>query len=320
MKSTYYLILPVIFIGIYSSFLYADVTQENNVSNAAGLKTLLDACTGKIYKKRDAKAEVITWRDESAITILIGERTVLRKAYFSDSGYNGSFIQDGRWSPDGSYFAFRLLSSGGHMPYRNPVKIFHMDHNVPSLLDAEEIIAKIPGISNIAVGPHKEPYMMWLSESQLQVSVISQDKESDSGMYIIDLNTLSAKRYNGLQLHKTKASDDLTVPRGSPKRKTILNTLRQKMKQEQNLDVVFVVEYLKTEKGWAWIHVLPQSKDGKNHYEDVFALLNRRDGKWKVAEWACTDDEDPECIGNPKYFLNIKKHFPDLPEAILPQD
>jgi hypothetical protein len=277
-------------------------------------------CTSKIYRHDHLKAEVITWRDESAITIFEKNHILFREAFFSHSGTNGNFIEDGAWSPDGNYFAFRLLSSGGHMPYRNPVKIFKVHDDSKTLIDAEKIIAKIPHISNIAVGPFKKPYLLWLSDTQLQVSVESQDKKSDSGLYVIDLETLSAKKKSMGITQKKHVKTDLTVPRGTPLRKKILNALRKQVKEVQNIEMVFVVDYIKAKGNWAWVHTFPQSKDGKNHYEDISALLNRQNGNWKVVEWACTDDTNIECIGHPKYFMNLKKHFPGLPEEILPRD
>lgn len=320
MKNFYQIILLIGLLGFGVNGLAAETTKEAIAPNLGDMEINVNNLTTKFFKQGRAMAEIITWHDESAITILLDGRIVFRNAYFSNSGYNGSFIEDGAWSPNGSYFAFRILSSGGHMPYRTPVKIFQINENSPRLIDAESIIEKIPNISNIAVGPYKKQYLKWLSDTQLQVSVMSQDKESDSGMYSIDLDTLTAKKYSSLEAGDHNATISLSVLRGSPKRKAILDALREKIKQDQNLDVIFLVKYLKAKDGWAWIHTLPQSQDGRNHYEDVFALLNQNDGIWKVVEIPCSEEEDPDCITDPTYFSNLKKRFPDLSEEILPKE
>jgi len=300
-------------LGMSSNGLFAGESKKDIMTVATALEISTDKCEIKSYLHKKKKAEVITWRNESAITVLSGEHIIFRKAFFSSSGYNGSFIEDGSWSPDGTYFAFRLLSSGGHMPYRTPVKILKVSDGNGKLIDAEEIIAKIPNISNIAVGPYTEPYILWLSDTQLRVSVESEDKERDSGIYIIDLETLSAKK-------KDNTKSNLTVPRGTRLRREILNALREEVKQAVNIDVVFVVKYIKAKGNWAWVHTLPQTKDGKGHYEDIFALLKKENGKWEVEEWPCAEEDNPDCITHPEYFLNLKKRFPELPEEILPNE
>ena len=313
-------IWSVLFLAISFNYLFAGTYQDSNASNSIESKTTPDVCTAKTYRQGDKTAEVITWRDESAITILSGDRIVFRKAFFSNSGYNGSFIGDGAWSPGGSYFAFRLLSSGGHMPYRTPVKIVHIVGESATLLDAEAIIEKIPNISNIAIGLYKKPYLRWLTSTQLQVSVMSQDKESDSGLYTIDLDTLTAKKSFASETGKHNATNDLSVPWGTSKRKAIIDALRKEVKRATNREVVFVVKYLKAKDGWAWIHAFPQSKDGRNHYEDISALLNKHNGVWKVVEWPWGEEEDSEDTSDSEYFSNLKKRFPHLPKEILPEE
>ncbi len=103
-------------------------------------------------------------------------------------------------------------------------------------------------------------------------------------------------------------------------RKAILNTVRQQIKVEHHLDVIFVVRYLKVKKGWAWVHLLPQSRDGKNHYEDISALLHQNSNVWYIAEIPCAEEEDPTCITNSRYFLDLHKRFPGIPMEIFPKE
>ena len=105
---------------------------------------------------------------------------------------------------------------------------------------------------------------------------------------------------------------------GTPLRKAILDALRQNVQSWSKLEVVFVVDDLKVKSDWAWVHTRPQSKDGQSHYEDILALMQRRDGVWMVAELVCTEEDNPECIDSPDYFSKLKERFPGVPEDILP--
>lgn len=111
-----------------------------------------------------------------------------------------------------------------------------------------------------------------------------------------------------------------TPEKGTQMRKDILDVLRQEVKNMHGVDVIFVVEHLKVQDGWAWVHAFPQSPDGVSRYEDLSALLELQDGKWEIVELPCTEVENPECLGDPSYFLKLKERFPNLPEQILPEE
>lgn len=105
---------------------------------------------------------------------------------------------------------------------------------------------------------------------------------------------------------------------GSAERRAMLDAMRLKVRELHGLDVVFVVREMKVSEGWAWVHTLPQSKDGSARYEDFFALLRKENGRWRIAEIPCTEPDNPECIDNPGYFRMLAERFPGLPAAILP--
>jgi len=109
-----------------------------------------------------------------------------------------------------------------------------------------------------------------------------------------------------------------TPPAGSWERKLILDALRSRIKGSHGLEVVFVVEHLKIKDGWAWVHTLPQDRDGSNRYEDVSALLRKHGAIWEVAELACTEVDNDQCLTNPEYFKLLKQRFPGMPTEILP--
>lgn len=71
--------------------------------------------------------------------------------------------------------------------------------------------------------------------------------------------------------------------RDNPLRKAILDGLRKDILKRHQIETIFMVKELNAINGWAWVHVLPQSPDGKNNYEDVHALLEQTKDGWVVA-------------------------------------
>lgn len=111
----------------------------------------------------------------------------------------------------------------------------------------------------------------------------------------------------------------VTPPPGSAERKLIIDALRAEVERLHRIDAVFVVKYLKAHNGWAWIETAPRSADGANQYEEVSALMRKSSSKWKVAEIACAEEDNNACLGSPGYFKRLKRRFPGVPAAILPQ-
>lgn len=110
----------------------------------------------------------------------------------------------------------------------------------------------------------------------------------------------------------------VSPPPGSPARKLIMDALRAQIRELHEGEVVFVVKHLKIKDGWAWVHTLPQSPDGKNRYEDVSALLRKQGPAWEVAELACAEEDNDRCLSNPDYFRLLQQRFRGLPLDILP--
>ena len=112
-----------------------------------------------------------------------------------------------------------------------------------------------------------------------------------------------------------------TPTKGSAERKAILDTLRQRVEQLHHLKVIFGVTYLKVNNGWAWVETSPRSPDGKSHYEAIAALMNmnKKDCLWKVVELACTEEDNPDCLGNPSFFNKLRSRFPEAPTDIFPR-
>ena len=106
-------------------------------------------------------------------------------------------------------------------------------------------------------------------------------------------------------------------------RKAILNALRSWVRQNLHLRVVFVVKHLKVENGWAWIETMPQSPDGREHYEAVSALLKKGNGCWAVVavpsgECAAADDPERACREEMRQLIQRVVHAPlYVPQGIF---
>ena len=109
-----------------------------------------------------------------------------------------------------------------------------------------------------------------------------------------------------------------TPAKGSPERKAIVDALRDETRQLHQVGVIFVVNHLKVQNGWAWIQTSPQSPDGSNRYEDVSALLRKRKNVWVVVEVACTEEGNDNCLGAEGYFKKLSQRFPLAPRGIFP--
>jgi hypothetical protein len=97
----------------------------------------------------------------------------------------------------------------------------------------------------------------------------------------------------------------------------VLDALQAELRRTLGVESVLQVEHVKVKGDWAWVHVLPRSPDGRQHYEDVSALLRKADGRWRVEEIACAEEDDPDCLGSRSFASGLKDRFPGLPLEIL---
>ncbi len=109
-------------------------------------------------------------------------------------------------------------------------------------------------------------------------------------------------------------ADFHTPPPGSAERMQVLAVMRAKVAELHGFDVVFEVRRMDISKGWAWVHTLPRSRDGRSRYEDFYALLHKSNGRWRIAEIPCTEPDNPECIDSPDYFRSLRQRFPLMPD------
>ena len=111
-----------------------------------------------------------------------------------------------------------------------------------------------------------------------------------------------------------------TPARGSGERRAILDALRAEMQRFDPRPIVFVIQHLRVQRGWAWLQVDPQSPDGDSRYERESALLRRTAGKWQVVERmpALSEREGGPLQDDCAYFSHLRGRFPNLPASIHP--
>ncbi len=97
-----------------------------------------------------------------------------------------------------------------------------------------------------------------------------------------------------------------TPPPGSAQRRAILDALRSAILRIHELEVVFLVEHMKVNHGWAWVLTRPRSKDGLNNYEDIAALLREEGHGWRVLELTGGGLDE------------VQKRYPQAPTDIFP--
>ena len=119
-----------------------------------------------------------------------------------------------------------------------------------------------------------------------------------------------------------QADSAYTPARGSTERKAILDAMRAHRRRFDAQPVIFVVSYLRVQRGWAWLSVRPQSPDGRSRYEDENALLRRRGGRWAVAEVmpAFGEREGTETERDCAWFQQLRRRLTAVPVAVLPAE
>jgi hypothetical protein len=99
-----------------------------------------------------------------------------------------------------------------------------------------------------------------------------------------------------------RAQGGTTTPApGSPERKAIADALRAPVERELKQKVIFKIDRLKVQNGWAFLSGVPQRPDGgkvdysstpykeaikEGAFDDsIVALLRRKAGKWQVVKY-----------------------------------
>jgi hypothetical protein len=119
-----------------------------------------------------------------------------------------------------------------------------------------------------------------------------------------------------------QADSAYTPARGGAERKAIMDAMRTHRRRFDARPVIFVVDHLRVQRGWAWLSVQPQSPDGRSRFEGESALLRRRAGRWEVVEVmpAAGEREGTLLEDDCAWFQRLRVRFASLPVAILPAE
>jgi hypothetical protein len=116
------------------------------------------------------------------------------------------------------------------------------------------------------------------------------------------------------QAHTSSGASALHTPRvGSRERCAILDAIRTDQKTLTGLDMRFVVTKMNVQGSWGFVEVNPRSPDGRQHYEGLSALLQRKGTEWRVAGYVSSEGD-----GDFRSALNdLERAFPQAPKALF---
>jgi len=108
-----------------------------------------------------------------------------------------------------------------------------------------------------------------------------------------------------------------TPERGTPERQAITDSLRLPVQKQLKAKVIFKIDHLKVQNGWAFIRGVPQQPNGNavdyhgtsyqnaidaGAFDDgIVALLRKRDGKWQVVKFVIGATDVPYTEWAQKY-------------------
>ena len=122
-------------------------------------------------------------------------------------------------------------------------------------------------------------------------------------------------------------SQSYTPERGTPERQAITDALRLPVQKQLKTKVIFKIDYLKVQNGWAFLRGVPQQANGSavdyhgtpyqtaiaaGAFDDgIVALLRKRGGKWQVVKFVIGATDVPYTDWDRKYHA---------PPAIFKED
>lgn len=147
--------------------------------------------------------------------------------------------------------------------------------------------------------------------------VVSQNANSRLNSSSSETEISNANLQNNSKIFPTdsetsQSSDDLTETPQGGERKLILDSLRDYVRKNYNLKVIFKVHWLKQSGNWAYVETNPMSPDGKQSYEPMDVLMTKGNERWIVAA------ERDQSVGTSESIRQLRKDFPDAPASIFP--
>lgn len=93
--------------------------------------------------------------------------TLSSKDYSSPNGTNGYYVLNAKWSPDSQFFAYSMMSSGGHSPWSFPIAVYSLKSN--QFASISDMIAGSPTLSGAFTfsAPHTLNASTWRAPGDL---------------------------------------------------------------------------------------------------------------------------------------------------------
>jgi hypothetical protein len=93
--------------------------------------------------------------------------TLSSKDYSSPNGTNGYYVLNAEWSPDSQFFAYSMMSSGGHSPWSFPIAVYSVEKN--QFARFSDMIAGSPTLSGAFTfsAPHTLNASTWQAPGDL---------------------------------------------------------------------------------------------------------------------------------------------------------
>lgn len=119
--------------------------------------------------------------------------------------------------------------------------------------------------------------------------------------------------------------DAITPAPGSPERRAICDTVREHVLarvalKKPPMKVVFKIDHLRVDGGWAWFEGIPMQENGaflpEGYLPDMayIMVLQRNKAGWKVVE-----DQSRGDVPSPEEVRDLMKRHNGLPLSILPK-
>jgi len=108
-----------------------------------------------------------------------GGATLASKDYSSSGGANGYYVLKAEWSPDSQFFAYSMMSSGGHSPWSFPTWVYSVKKN--AFANFSDMINGSPIVSGTftIAKPHTLKTSTWKKPGDLDDKVpVSVDLET----------------------------------------------------------------------------------------------------------------------------------------------
>ena len=145
-------------------------------------------------------------------------------------------------------------------------------------------------------------FLMSACGDKTEVNITANTANKPNTATVVNTEPAAKEAANSVSDEKPESKTELHTPaKDSPERKEIMDALRVPVSKELKQDVIFNVDKLNVQGDWAFVSGKPKNKDGgepnwkltkyqefidsDDFEEGLYALLNKKAGKWEVVEY-----------------------------------